>query len=425
MANPCASHGGSKIISGAGTNVILTAAGVELALQKAGINPASAALSMILAGVTYDLTTLCSNDPPADPGLTAQDLLDALNFTDPFISIPAIQKAYNWFKSWYWYLACECVDNTAPTIVAPSNPGNPISINSGTPAGTVTPCWSFAGNVTNTGLSGSPLQTLANQFLPGGVSRIVTFPTTGFFFAGGQGTAFLLPAGGVQSMSMTATLDRAVTGGEWDVDIWAFDSNGAILSSEAWGVRWTSVSQLTQTATKAAFGASVAYWLFGVTGDAAEVHSANVTFSFQCPGGGTIQSSCCPPDPTLSAQVAQILGLLQSLYAGTPTPANSYANATVHLGLSGNGTITLAHSVLGVKVDITTDSPNLGVDAGSPTFLFDRGFIVPVVNSAPIRAETRLVYNPQTFLLPRLTEQIGYSLHPGIVVSITELVAGP
>ena len=121
----------------------------------------------------------------------------------------------------------------------------------------------------------------------------------------------------------------------------------------------------------------------------------------------------------------QIIGYLQSIFQSLPSPLSSYATGTVHAGLSGNGHIPLAGDALAALVNITTDPATLGADVGDPTFLFDRGYITPIINFGPVRGETRLVHNPQVYVLPALTEQIGYSLHPGVTISITELLRGP
>jgi hypothetical protein len=148
---------------------------------------------------------------------------------------------------------------------------------------------------------------------------------------------------------------------------------------------------------------------------------------FYCTGASpsTPAAPCCPPDPILLAKLTQIANQLDLIYSGLSSSPNSYAESTVHAGLSGNGRVTLSQSCLAVKVAITTDIASGGVDIGDPNYLFDRGYIVPITAEAPIAGDSRLVYNPQLTPLPILTEQIGYSLHPGVVISITEIIRGP
>lgn len=120
-----------------------------------------------------------------------------------------------------------------------------------------------------------------------------------------------------------------------------------------------------------------------------------------------------------------IMQLLQLIYQSLPVSLSAYAESTVHNALTGHGTITLVNVCLAVRVDITADTTGFTTDIGSPNFLFDRGFIVPIALEGPIRTPTRLVYNPQLYPLPPLTEQIGYTLPPGVTIKITELIRGP
>lgn len=117
--------------------------------------------------------------------------------------------------------------------------------------------------------------------------------------------------------------------------------------------------------------------------------------------------------------------LLQLQSSQQPGQIHSLGEFTVHSALTGDGVILLDTRSIGVKVTITTDVPALGSSDGDPVYLFDRGFIVPFNSEGPVREFTRFVYNPQVYLLPLLTTQVGYHFASGLIATITELTAGP
>ena len=154
----------------------------------------------------------------------------------------------------------------------------------------------------------------------------------------------------------------------------------------------------------------------------ANIHVVNATAA--C-GGAALESGCCPPDPTIEAKLNAIFGLVKAIYEGLPSSPHSYAEATIHSALTGNGSIVLAATALAIKVDITADTTGFRISPGDPSYYWSRGYIVPITAEAPVRRPVRLVYNPQQYELPALTDSIGYTLPPGITIKITELVAGP
>jgi hypothetical protein len=175
------------------------------------------------------------------------------------------------------------------------------------------------------------------------------------------------------------------------------------------------------------FGTYSTYLLFTWAGAMAGAARFTWVAAAYCNGtlpGQSVQP-CCPPDPTQAAMLAQILQQLQLVYASLPSHPNSYAEASAHAGLTGDGSIVLVDDAIAIKVAITTDISWGGVAAGDPPFLFDRGYITPFNSEGPIYASNRLTFNPQVFLLPTLTDSIGYSLPPGEIITITELTAGP
>lgn len=87
--------------------VTVSAVAIESTIILAGYPTIAAILAPLLASVPFSTAAFCSTDPPADPGLTAQDLLDVVNWADPTVNIPAIDKFKQWWEHYYWYILCE------------------------------------------------------------------------------------------------------------------------------------------------------------------------------------------------------------------------------------------------------------------------------------------------------------------------------
>lgn len=408
---PC-NGGNAAPIPGANQTVVMTAAAVESLLVLVGLEPVALVLAPFIAGTTYDLTNLCNNDPPADPGLTGQDIIDATNFANPLVSIPAIAKARQWFERIYWFYGCACVNGVSPTIPTPSNPGNQFSLNPGIP--TANPqgsCWSASTTLQQIGGGNAILTNLLLPTLP------VTNSAGQSFIRGGA-----IPQPSPQQVNITITnvnengvnVNSAVSG-TWQ----AFDKDVNTLNTLqtfAGPTPGRTTTVVLQMPTNTAL-----ITLAAQDGQTLVVHRIKYDLAIFCGPSGTnsLVTPCCPPDPLLEIKLNQALGMLQFLIDST---ANlPLVTSTAHSGLTGSGTITLGAKTVAVQVSITTDNPSLKVGAGSPPYLFDRGYIVPIALMGPIRSEVRLVYTPQLYHLPPLTEQIGYTFLGGITATITEL----
>jgi hypothetical protein len=417
MANPCAAHGGSVQKPGTGELIVASSAAIEAALELLGLGTAAAILAPLIAGETYHLTTMCPADPPAIPTLTVQDMADALNWPEPQTQLPAVDKLRAWFDGWFWFQVCQCADGTvpgAPTLTVPTVPqqstGLPFTGASGA-------CWDgFDRHVVSTGGSAefdysqllwndnstASQKTAVSRKLPSPAPSQITMK---FDLAG----------------RTTAQPTRVFTGITW------YQANGTTLSFDNQTINFNASMHAERTIVPPSGAAAVAF-NFALNQDAPP-YSGTLTSEvvMYCSGQSpaTPASPCCPPDPSLEYRLQQLIGMVSAIYSALPSNPSSYADSTVHAGLSGNGTVTLQSAALALRVNITTDPNALGVTPGSPDYLYDRGFIVPVINGAPVAGNTRLQFNPQFYPLPSLTEQVGYSLHPGVVATITELVRGP
>jgi hypothetical protein len=125
----------------------------------------------------------------------------------------------------------------------------------------------------------------------------------------------------------------------------------------------------------------------------------------------------------LRAEIDQILGLV-TLIQRQSVPF-AYVPGTVHTGLSGAGTLSV-QGLIGAKVAFTTLPSELGRVGTSPVELFDAGFITWGTADGYAQSE-HLEHSPQLSLPARCSAftSLAYDLHPGVVVTITELVREP
>lgn len=423
--------GASGPQAGFNETVVITSAAVEAGLTLIGLEPVALLLAPFIAGETYDLTTFCLVDPPADPGLTAGDLIDVTNFIDPTVSIPAINKVRQWFKSWYWYQVCKCTSTTTPAPPALSNPGG-YTQNPSLPSQGNGFCFQGTASV-----SGSQTTVPGPTDVTGALAPTNGAPITGVDGVFGSGffnvLAYPIPPtmNRIDLYYTSVAYDPAISAGQRITAAFNFFlSDGTWLSGLGAGQAGPPAPENSNTVIRgdSSWNSSATHFSIAVgnPGYGNSPHSTvKQTLALRSQvtcAGSALQSECCPPDPTIELKLNQIIGMLTALFGTAPAPFSGYATATVHSGLSGNGTLTLDDSPIAVKVAITTDIATGGIDSGSPDYLFDRGYVVPIISAGPVRAEARLVYNPQVFLMPALVEQLGYSLAPGLVVTVTELV---
>jgi len=414
----CSGHGGSIIQPGYGTLTVITASAVEAFLAKFNKNLAEI-LGPIIAGATYDLTTLCSSDPPDDPGLTLADVGDALNFYDPSVNLTAVAKVKQWFLSQYWWTVCECADGTQPTEPSPSDPGDPGPPASGLPTGTQGQnCWHVTQNLTVP----APETSLAD-FTPVLLPYTVTDPCFPALCAQGIPQMAIVPPGATQII-WTGSIGSIPSSGD-DTNIFIQFYNAANSPLAAPGMDFNHSSSSTTITRTDSIPSTATHFVAGGNSTGGDF-DWQVDLQIICAGqsAGGLNTPCCPPDPTLTAKLDQILGLLASTYMSVPVTLRSYADLTAHTGLSGNGSFTIDVDTIAVRVTMTTIPPQVGLETGDPTRYFDAGWITPFVGPDPY-ASIRIAHSPQIMVLPQLTDNVAYTLTPGVVATIAELTAGP
>lgn len=430
---PICAPGTSVPKSGYQPVVAMSAAGIEAALIEAGVSGGTAVvMSAALAGLTVVLSNFCGTDPPADPGLTAADVAAAIAFIPTPLSIPAQDKLAQWFLRWYWYQVCQCSGSVVPAQPALVSPVN-ITPNAGVPGAPNGSCFDNQTTTTHgpqTGFSGSDTD-LTSTLVPVTGTPITSTHLTFGLSGGITGLVWPIPPT-LQSITFTAQSlanDPAVANdSHYEIDTNFTDSSGFWLSgTEIIQTNTTGIQTRTIVRGDGTWSNSATYFCIGAHkgGDAASTLSE--TIQVEAVGtciGSALQTNCCPPDPTITNQLAKLIGIVNAIYAGLPSNPNSFAESTVHSGLSGSGNIVLGAGVIAVKVSITTVPTDVGIGLGDPLIYFDAGFITTSAVEGNYQSQ-RLEHSPQVFILPLLTDTVHYTLPAGEVVTIIELVRGP
>ncbi len=139
--------------------------------------------------------------------------------------------------------------------------------------------------------------------------------------------------------------------------------------------------------------------------------------------GGGQQSCCTSTDPFTQGTLNSILQLVTLIQRNT-TPF-AYIPGASHSGLTGSSVLTIP-SCIGVLITLTTVPAWVGVEAGSPTTLFEAGWIA-WGNTDGFTAREFISASPQ-LSLPNEAQQftrLGYTIAPGVVATIQELYAEP
>jgi hypothetical protein len=406
---------------------ILTLGGtaIEIFLSGLGFPEIAPIVAPIIAAlVDLDIVSYCSTDPPSDPGLSAGDIADAISIPPSLTTFDSQHKILTWFEARYWFQICQCNSTSTPAPPTLSNPGGATS-NPGLPV-QATPCWTVSVPYSvgaRLGSAASNWQDLTPLAVPAGVYNTQALQT-GSFPVNGVNTA-VTP--GATQLELNTTLNEAIVTNATFVHIhWYFytalvGGGGGTLLDSAFFFSGTST---TPDSTRATLPSNAKAWTVAVENLDTVAHTGTVDVSFFCPPGTTTPSKCCPPDPLLEALLQQILQYEQAIYEALPVPLNSFAEGTVHSGLTGNGSITFGGLPVAIKVTLTTIPPAVGFEVGSPDFYFDVGFLT-FATSEGSYSQQRIELQDQLLTVPVLAGSVGYTLKNGVVATITELTPGP
>jgi hypothetical protein len=376
-------------------------------------------LAAYIGYLTYDLSTFCSNDPPALPVFTAQDVLDLLNVFNPTVNIPAATKFQDLVGAYLWYQVCQCdaVATPAPPA-APAAPANMPVINPplNPPVSTNGACYEAR----------RIFRTNEQPFLPGSTAA---FNLTPLFMSapGGLWTAFvgqpqqrayLIPSGATQyGYTSTSLANGPAAATNADSFAW-LNSAGNSVRNDFFHIPAQGATETLGPFALPA-GATQVFIEKDDLGGAGNVE-LDMTLRFYCGSTAPVaQTPCCPPDPIASGLLDQILQMVTLIQRQLAPFA--YIASTAHAGLVGDGHIDV-QGLIGCIVELTAIPSSVGQESGDPEAVFGAGWINW---GGPDGSSARefIGASPQTSF-PAAAGQytrIGYTLRPNVTATITEL----
>jgi hypothetical protein len=357
---------------------------------------ALAPVAYALTGVSLTTSVLCGGEPPGFPTFTQAEVNDLLNnnFFDPSYA-SALGKLKDTLTTITWYTLCECQTGGVQTLPTPPVQPTPPQTSPTDLPNTTKVCAS----------QGSAPQTWASF----GNGKVNANPGVVTSVAGASGLHF--------TITQTLTGGGAPSPSTGHVD--AFNASGQSIRVKDFTIPTAGVFDLVYTIDP--LWPNVKFSLTPDNGGSPTGQLVDFTATLTCDGNAAIgPADCCPPDPLIVAKLDKIDALVTLLQRQLAPFA--YVSGTVHSGLSGTGVLSV-QGLLGAKIQITTDPATLGVEGTSPPILFDRGFITWGTADGYPQSE-RLERNSQLSLPARASAftDLAYDLHPGVIVTITELV---
>lgn len=404
----CAS--GSQPKAGAPAALLLTA-DYMFSVLPAGLEWMRPLLPYIKPVLVDSMAAFCAGEPPGLPDLTGLTVAAVLAGGQVGAAFVATQALTQVVQEYLWYAYCQCISGgtpaapaapAAPTVLPVVNPPTLVPVNStacdhafGTATGN-TPFTNWNELIGSTG-SHNGLTPFTPRVLPSGVTTaVITMRNI---------------ASGTPS-SYTFTVDFLDNGRD----------AGGRYNHISTGPSYVVASGATSTVTIAIPSNVVALYCGGTFGTIPSANTVEVTVDTYCGGApGSPINPCCPPDPTLTGMVLQTLELVRLIQRQSVPFA--YVYGVNHTALSGHGSIAVTTPLIGVSVDVTTLPPSYGQVDGTPVELFDIGYVT--LGTADGYEKSQRIDHDGLLLLPQAAgvfTSIAYTLSPGVVVAIRELV---
>jgi hypothetical protein len=405
---PYCSSGISQPIPGLQDDLILTSA-VAASFLTGGPEWIIPYIGAFTGIISLHLPTFCASDPPADPGVSATDVLTLIAFGPDPGNSGASGRITQLLKRWAWPHVCQCATGSPTPLTPPSAPTglpayNPPAV--ALPPAT-TPCSTFPHNIAGGGL---------NQ-------------GTGLILAGwsANGTSTAYPTGLAVSSVRFTLVSTAGSPNAGNITVqfqWTHGSSPVVHDLDqnfvmASGTTGVFVSQRQPLSDSVLIRADVAA---SPTGHTTLVSYLQELFCGGTQPGGT-QNPCCPPDLTQTALLQAILQTV-TLIQRQAVPFG-YVPGTTHAGLSGTGTVAVS-GILALAATMTTLPTAIGDRVGTPPRLFDAGWLS--LGTSDGYEEPIFLAAQNQLLVPRsagLVTTVGYSLHSGVVLTLTELLREP
>jgi len=396
VANPCAPNVSQPNPTYSNV-VIFTALSLASYLNNKGMGWAYG-IAPALGTLTYNLPTFCAADPPILTVPTAADILGWFNPLNPQGAAQLRDVMGRLVSYFLWYDLCQC--SAGPALVPPAPVAEPAGQQTNPPALTGNPA------VANCGVSNNNVPNSAASI------TVVAYDATGFI---GQKMNFNATQLEVIAITSFSGIGAAPS---WTWSIVFFDANGQQI---------TSVAQpfMPNGATKD----QILVIPVGTRQIDLFLNPSNTTagghFVFQAVlwcgvNPGATQQPCCPPDTVaqqIQTQILQMVTLIQRQLVPF-----AYVASTVHAGLANQGSFAIADRI-GVAVNLTTIPASYGEIVAEPTYHVDMGWL-SILTADGFIEEVRITRQTQVWM-PRLFGEavlLGYSLNPGVVATLTELV---
>jgi hypothetical protein len=357
---------------------------------------ALAPIAYALTGVSLTTSVLCGSEPPGFPTFTQNEVNVLLNnnFIDQDYAT-ALGKLKDTLTTIAWYTLCECQTGGVQTLPTPPVQPTPPAVTPTNIPNTTTTC----------AVKTSAPQTWASF----GNGRVNANPGVVTQVPGAKGLHFTI------TQSLTGGGSPSPSTGHVD----AFNASGQSIRVEDFTIPAAGAYDLVYAIDP--LWPNVKYSLTPDNGGSPTGQLVDTTAELTCSGDPSIgPSACCPPDPLIVAKLDK-LDALVTLLQRQLAPF-SYVMGATHAGLTGAGVLDV-QGLLGAKIELTSDPTTLGIEGTSPTELFDRGWITWGTADGYPQSE-RLQHNPQLSLPARASAftELAYDLHPGVVVTITEIV---
>ena len=344
-----------------------------------------------------NVSSFCAGDPPSLPTFTSDETEAILKLIPGVDFISGIAKLKDWIQHVLWYELCECTSGTLATYTAPSIP-------SGTPE-YYPPVPNIAEPCGGQAITGPYPVTAGNTFFAGYLNAVAD--------------------AGKPITSGHVTMVVAASTGNFNVTVEVrTQTNTPITAGPIY-----SYSLAPGTYTRdIPFSPLYPLWacyLIGAAGTGQRL--VDVDNDFYCNGEtpGNANSPCCPPDVSTQAALDLILKMVTLVQRQVAPFAYVYGDN--HTSLSGDGELSPVSGLIGVSVDVTALAPSVGEAMGTPTHLFDAGFVTLGTPDGWLRPR-RIDADGTLELAPNgagALTRIGYTLAPGVTADIRELVREP
>ena len=369
-----------------------------------------------------DVAAFCALDPPTFTVPTAAEIYSFISGGDLAQAVAVNEFIVDITRYYAWFNLCQC--NAVATPAASAPPSAPANLPAINPPGLV---------ASQPGVCGTMSATATFHFETNPIKEV--FHNTSVGYTGGPAISTLvtpLPFAGVRQARVTYSVSTTGTDGGAHADNniaiayyhgttgLSFDNSlhvvsgvlghlGVVLQGNIHNVPATTDGIVVQ---------------YGV--DTADDKTVTATVEFFCDTSPNVSGSgpacCTATDPVTTARLNQILDMVTLLQRQVAPFA--YLTGALHSSLSGTGTVSV-QGILGVLLNVSVPS-RAGLEIGTPDTVFEVGWI----NFGTVDGYTTRIRisSDSQLVFPRAPGQftlVGYTLLPGVTMSLTEIVREP